>query len=348
MIEWSYIPPDVLTQVTPSGHQLEATLYSEALSEQLAVFASEQRAAAEAAVARARSAFAPAEIGTQTSSGEPSSSSYSLAPSPNTVTTIPAGSPRPPSPEAGHQFGPALPPSISTPGALNAFNQLTGSIARRVSRRRARNDSPNSASSAATYPTYTYHSETKLASGRESLLVDIGSVGNIGGSSSIKSIEDQAKKSGLKPTRVTREKVLNVSGVGKTTEKCLTDSITPIAIRSADGSVIKADFRAPVIENSDVPCLLGLEALTRMKAIIDLSTNQIHLCGPGDYDLASLLPPGTKTIQCEKAPSGHMVMPCDLYNEVPVSHGVKEKNLTFPVQQKEIPKEFNKNPRKFQ
>ena len=34
---------------------------------------------------------------------------------------------------------------------------------------------------------------------------------------------------------------------------------------------------------------------------------------PGDYDLADMLPPGTHVIQCERAASGHLMMPVDSY-----------------------------------
>ena len=40
---------------------------------------------------------------------------------------------------------------------------------------------------------------------------------------------------------------------------------------------------------------------------------QLHLCGPGEYDLATLLPPGTDSFQLEVAPSGHLVLPCCEY-----------------------------------
>ena len=69
----------------------------------------------------------------------------------------------------------------------------------------------------------------------------------------------------------------------------------------------------PTVSKSDLPGLLGLAALTKNRGILDFNTMELHFCGPGDYDLGKALPPGTDTFQLEKAPSGHMVLPCCEY-----------------------------------
>ena len=51
-------------------------------------------------------------------------------------------------------------------------------------------------------------------------------------------------------------------------------------------------------------------------AILDTKKLRLHLCGPGDYELETMLPPGTETFQCEISPSGHMVIPCCEYEAV--------------------------------
>ena len=48
-------------------------------------------------------------------------------------------------------------------------------------------------------------------------------------------------------------------------------------------------------------------------AILDMQTLRLHFCGPGEYDLLSVLPPDTESFQCELAPSGHIVLPCGEY-----------------------------------
>ena len=48
--------------------------------------------------------------------------------------------------------------------------------------------------------------------------------------------------------------------------------------------------------------------------MIDFQTLRMYLLGPGDYDLAAAMPPGTDVIQLELGPSGHLCMPCCEYD----------------------------------
>ena len=161
----------------------------------------------------------------------------------------------------------------------------------------------------------TYHALTRLADGRPALLVDPGSVGNLCGETWARSVADAAKKVGKMPTYTKRSRVLNVQGVGKGSQSCEHDLALPISMRTVDGvKVMSGKFVTPAIPGSDVPGLLGLTALTTNRAILDCNTRQLHFCGPGDYDLTTLLPPGTDSLQLEVAPSGHLVLPCCEYD----------------------------------
>ena len=62
--------------------------------------------------------------------------------------------------------------------------------------------------------------------------------------------------------------------------------------------------------NSDLPGLLGLEALRDNRALLDFTTNRLYFCGPGDIRIEKAVPPGTECFQLEVAPSGHIVLPC--------------------------------------
>ena len=84
-------------------------------------------------------------------------------------------------------------------------------------------------------------------------------------------------------------------------------------MKRTDGTHSKGTFQIPVVNNSSLPGLLGLQSMRDRNAILDMKTLQLHLCGPGDYDLLSALPPGTESFQCELAPSGHLVLPCSEY-----------------------------------
>ena len=64
-----------------------------------------------------------------------------------------------------------------------------------------------------------------------------------------------------------------------------------------------------------VPGLLGLTSLSNRHAVLDMNKNQLQFLGPGDYDLCSMLPPGTESYQLLVAPSGHLLLPCDYFKE---------------------------------
>ena len=164
--------------------------------------------------------------------------------------------------------------------------------------------------------TNAFHTTTRLADGRPSILIDPGSVGNLGGDEWAKSVARAALQHHRKPEQKVRDRPLDVSGVGNGSQQCTHNCTLPIALKRLDDTHSGGTFEIPVVNKSKLPGLLGLHALRARNAILDLKTLQIHLCGPGDYDLPQYLPPGTESFQCEIAPSGHMVLPCCNYSGV--------------------------------
>jgi hypothetical protein len=169
---------------------------------------------------------------------------------------------------------------------------------------------------AVTDSTAAFHTETRLADGRPSILIDPGSVGNLGGDRWARIVAKCALEHGRKPTQVKRDRPLNVSGVGNGSQACTHNCLLPVAFRRTDDAHSRGTFQVPVVPNSDLPGLLGLQSLRDRRAILDCTTLQLHFLGPGDCDLTTVLPPGTESYQCELAPSGHMVLPCGEYRGV--------------------------------
>ena len=162
---------------------------------------------------------------------------------------------------------------------------------------------------------HIYHARTHLRDGRPSLLVDCGSVGNLCGEEWARAVSKAAKKAEKTVFYTQRTKTLNVRGVGSEVSQCTHDLTFPIALKKADGSgSCVGTFSSPTIPTSDVPGLLGLSSLRENRAILDCNTLQLHFCGPDDYHLEKILPPGTETHQMELAPSGHLVLPCCEYS----------------------------------
>ena len=163
--------------------------------------------------------------------------------------------------------------------------------------------------------TQSYHLQTRLGEGELGLLVDPGSIGNLGGDAWAQDVAKVAIQSGRKPQQVKRDRPLKVSGVGHGSQSASHNCILPSCFQKLDGSYHSGSFEAPIVKDSDLPGLLGLTSLKNRRAILDLVTNQLHFLGPGDYDLMTALPPGTETFQLKHAPSGHLILPCNKFQE---------------------------------
>ena len=161
----------------------------------------------------------------------------------------------------------------------------------------------------------SFHTETRLADGRIGLLVDPGSVGNLAGDEWMQGLAKEAFSSGRKPSETRRPRPLQVSGVGAGAQECTHNCVIPTACVGADGKADEGTFTAPTVKGSQLPGLLGLHSLEQCRAILDMHKGKLHFCGPGDYDLEQHLPPGTKTYDLAKAPSGHLLLPCNLYDK---------------------------------
>jgi hypothetical protein len=166
-----------------------------------------------------------------------------------------------------------------------------------------------------TSETQCLHSETRPADGGQGLLLDIGSIGNLGGDEWSVDVATEAMKNGRTPTQVKRDRPLRVSGVGQGSETATHNVGLPMCFKKLSGEFRSGNYETPIVKHSGLPGLLGLTSLTKLRALIDLTTNQVHFLGPDQCDLKSVLPPGTESYQLEYAPSGHLLLPCNHFKE---------------------------------
>ena len=101
-------------------------------------------------------------------------------------------------------------------------------------------------------------------------------------------------------------------GVGNGNQTCTHNCTLPIGLTRSTGDNVNGTFTAPIVENSDLPGLMGLHTMRRNRCVLDMANLQLHMCGPDEINLT--LPPGTETYRLEIAPSGHLVLPCGSYS----------------------------------
>ena len=146
--------------------------------------------------------------------------------------------------------------------------------------------------------------------GGEAMLIDPGSPGNLCGSRWSDRQAAECRKAGEEaPTHQDIDPFV-VGGVGAKPQTC--HHKTRHRIGLDDGST--GSYEAPVIPDSDVPALMGLEALERHRSLIDTYMRKLILVGPGGYRLQ--LSPGSKVFDLEKANTGHLMLPCSNFRKM--------------------------------
>ena len=86
------------------------------------------------------------------------------------------------------------------------------------------------------YAAGSFHIHTQLPDGRQSILVDPGSVGNLCGDKWARNVARMAHRNGMKPLYEERDTPLKVSGVGNEHQECHFDCKLPIALKPEEGN----------------------------------------------------------------------------------------------------------------
>ena len=165
-----------------------------------------------------------------------------------------------------------------------------------------------------------FHAQVR-GEGFEGLLIDVGAIGNLAGSEFIKRICSRALQFGQNSSFQKLSRPLSVEGVGNSSDETEQECTAPICL--TDGRT--GSFTTPVIQNSSLPALLGLKTLSKERALIDCFNNQIVFIGPGGYRLQAS--PGSRTYQLKTAKSGHLLLPCDCWENARFKD--HEKQLAF-------------------
>jgi hypothetical protein len=148
----------------------------------------------------------------------------------------------------------------------------------------------------------------KLPSGREGLLIDCGAIGNMCGDKIAAHMQaaGQAVGQGSSWKDIAP---ISIGGVGKGDQEVCHEATLPVCL--VDGTM--GQYKAIVVENSELPALYGLVGLTAQAAVIDCGNDRLIYPGPGGikYNLS----PGSKVIKLERAKSGHLLAPCSEWDK---------------------------------
>ena len=170
---------------------------------------------------------------------------------------------------------------------------------------------------------------TALADGRHGPIVDIGAYGSLSGDRWVQEQARRAISAGYRPTQKKLTKAMSVSGVGKGAQTVEWEVNLPIAITDHDNNTTLHDFTTPVIPDSDVPGLLGLQSVQRLRGVIDTFSDppRMFCCGPGGYEIK--LSPGSSTFPLFAAPSGHLILPTSEFDKInaPTGNEPRERAL---------------------
>ena len=159
-----------------------------------------------------------------------------------------------------------------------------------------------------------FHMSTRLTNGKVGLLVDPGSKGNAAGDVWTRELAEKCLQSGFHPQETKRKYPLNLNGVGKGGQTCKTDITFPIALPGQLGA-LAGTFTTPVIPDSEVPGLLGLDTMMDLHAILDMGQRELIFPGAN----SCVLKPGKDAcvLDLEISPSGHLILPVDQFDRLP-------------------------------
>ena len=127
----------------------------------------------------------------------------------------------------------------------------------------------------------------------------------------------------LAPSQRKLGQPMHIQGVGHGTQRCEWAVQMPVAMpcitEDGENSVARHFFDAPVVAEAGahLPALLGLKSLREKSAVLVLSAedDQLRLVIPGPGGVEIQNSPGTVTYPLKVAPTGHLLLTCDLFEQ---------------------------------
>ena len=177
-----------------------------------------------------------------------------------------------------------------------------------------------------------YLASTDLPGGRLGVIVDTGAWTNLWGLHFAQRLAVKAHRASLTPTSEQLRSPLYVAGVGNGSQIANWELNIPIATTNRDGTTAQHSMRAPAVEGEgrELPALLGLRSMQANNAVMAMGTEHKRLTFPGPGGFEITWAPGAVHFDLESAPSGHLLIPVDNYDQLPpATAGLQPKQLSL-------------------
>ena len=172
----------------------------------------------------------------------------------------------------------------------------------------------------------TWFEATQLAEDEEGLLIDPGAFDNLVGEYWLERVAQLAKRHGKKVSLGPLSRPISVEGVGEKSSVAQREAIVPGTVVDETSVAHTCEYRAPVVEASPIPALLGNRSLHNLRAILDMVNDRLYLCGDGDVQFTP--PPGSHVFKLRPSRSGHLLLPFTQYSRA--NGGNNASQLMFP------------------
>jgi len=123
-----------------------------------------------------------------------------------------------------------------------------------------------------------------------------------------------------------------VAGVGKGSNEADWEIQIPVAVGDVGGNAVLHTYTAPTVrkDGKHLPALLGLQSVTKQNCVLEMAPGNEFLTMPGPGGYTVNWSPGTTRYRLERAPSGHLILPCDDFSKCQGTQGgLQEPMISF-------------------
>ena len=230
------------------------------------------------------------------------------------------------------------------------FNYIPATVDRSSSRAPSYSSAQSQDETEEVLVTFGSYSVNTQVNGHLSMIVDIGAFVNVFGEKLARSLARVGSVMGHSSSQQKLAQPLHIHGVGQGSQVCKWSANMPVAVRtrtpptaaSASGSRGSQDahdeevvrlmrVEAPICSGagSDLPGLLGLRTIEERKGVIETAKGQQFLTFPGPGGYRIVWEPGAIHLPLTKAPSGHLCVELDHFDQIATEDGVETKQVTL-------------------